>query len=350
MFLLKSRVFSYNIPASSFKYGWGKNVTVPKTLRLLVVIVIGFLASNTARASEFEFIPIFEKDFELTAETVLEPRKLGLYGEKFCNVPGFQCIFIKKIVSDAEVERRDKDGKTVKEKKAVTEYFVVNLSTFVEMRFDFLPTWEALWSDPVRRDIVMHVNRMNVSLRSGVIIAVPENLEGKTRMDFSPFPLIIDPPGEKLIIWDPLLLAFSAYEADGKLVRWGAAVGGMDKCPEKALGGRSCRTITGTFRILAKYGPKHRSSIYPLDENGGRCKGAKCAFVPYFMLFNDLGYGFHVSEESPTLKIGGLPGKNASHGCVRLFREDGMWLNLDFVDAPSMESKGTKVIIRPYPN
>jgi hypothetical protein len=40
----------------------------------------------------------------------------------------------------------------------------------------------------------------------------------------------------------------------------------------------------------------------------------------------------------------GVPGYNASHGCVRMFVDDAQWLNKDFADV------GTQVIILPYPS
>ena len=57
--------------------------------------------------------------------------------------------------------------------------------------------------------------------------------------------------------------------------------------------------------------------------------------MPYCMFFKG-GFAMHGSS--------GVPGYNASHGCVRLFVDDAQWLNQDFADI------GTQVIILPYPS
>jgi lipoprotein-anchoring transpeptidase ErfK/SrfK len=46
----------------------------------------------------------------------------------------------------------------------------------------------------------------------------------------------------------------------------------------------------------------------------------------------------------------GLPGYNASHGCVRLYVRDAEWLRYDFVEPPDIDNdyRGTKVIVKPY--
>lgn len=199
-------------------------------------------------------------------------------------------------------------------------------------------SWESLWPDEREREIVMKLNRMNIPLEKGIILAVPADMKNKTFMDFSPFPAQTESLGEKFLIWDPKLLAWAAYDENGKLVRWGPGVGGKDYCPDVK---RACRTIQGDFRIVFEAGVKYRSSIYPIDKCRGHAPGRPgCAPMPWYMQFEWHGYGFHGSPE--------VIGKNASHGCVRIFIPDAEWLNKNFVEVETRKTKGTKVIIRPY--
>src|SRR3990167_7544736 len=80
-------------------------------------------------------------------------------------------------------------------------------------------SWYSLFPDEHDRDIVMRINRMNTELYSGMVIAVPEEVSQSDIMDFSPFPRQISPPGEKIIIIDPLDLAFGAYDGEGLLIK-----------------------------------------------------------------------------------------------------------------------------------
>ena len=187
-------------------------------------------------------------------------------------------------------------------------------------------TWEFLWPDDREREIILKVNRINIKPYRELLLAIPRIMANLTYYDFSPFPFIIDPPLEPVLIWDPSLLAWGAYGIEGALLNWGPAVGGKDYCPDI---GRSCRTKTGEFRILRKEGRYYHSKSYPVG-----CSGKNCAPMPYAVFFAPY-YAFHA---------GTLPGKNASHGCVRVLYEDAQWLSEIFVQI------GTKVIIREYPN
>lgn len=187
------------------------------------------------------------------------------------------------------------------------------------------PTWETLWANTIEREIVMKINRRNIKLKKGDVLAVPYDMGGKTFMDFSPYPLQIDPQGVKLLIWDPALLAYGAYDVKGSLIRWGPGAGGKDFCADL---GRSCRTRPGEFRIQRIENARFRSSRYPKG-----CSGTKCASMPFAMFFED-NYAFHA---------GNVPGANASHGCVRLFYSDAEWLSTNFVQI------GINVLIMSYP-
>lgn len=238
------------------------------------------------------------------------------YGESLCERDDYYCIRIRT---------------STREKRRV--FILENLRTQETKEFEKLPTWQTLWPDANEREIVQRVNRLNIPIISGFVIAVPNTMQDKTPMDFSPFPIVTDPPRKKLLLWNPELLAWAAYNAEGNLVAWGPGVGGMSFCPDLK---RSCRTIAGTFRILEKYGPNYRSGKYPIGE----CKGSEpgrpgCAPMPYFMKFHHGGLGFHGSLD--------VPGRHASHGCIRLFPADAEWLSKNFVEI------GTEVTILPYP-
>lgn len=192
-------------------------------------------------------------------------------------------------------------------------------------------SWRSLWPDDHDRDIVMRINRMNTSLYPGIVLAVPDALEETDIMDFSPFPKTIDPPNEKLIVVDPVVGAWTAYDPDGSQVRWGPASAGADFCPDL---GKRCHTHSGDFRIFSLGSSACISHKFPLP-NGG-------APMPYCMYFNN-GQALHGEPN-------GLPGYNASHGCVRLYVNDAEWLRYDFVEGPTSENnyRGTRVIVRPY--
>lgn len=271
---------------------WGSTVSpVPAATQL---------EQNTSTSWDSTVSPIPATEQQCTETDILEQ-----YGTALCgDTVNFYCIEVGETVIQTEV----KTGNTVttKEKKGIS-------------------TWETLWGNTVEREIVMKINRRNTKLTKGVVLAVPKDMQGKTFMDFSPYPYEIDPPGEKLLIWDPALLAFGAYDKDGKLIRWGPAAGGKDYCPDVK---RGCRTKTGDFRILRIEGPNYRSGRYPVG-----CSGNSCAKMPYASFFQGQGYAFH---------SGNVPGANASHGCVRVFYSDAEWLH------GWLEIK-TKVTIRPYP-
>lgn len=192
-------------------------------------------------------------------------------------------------------------------------------------------SWASLFPDEHDRSIVMRLNRMNTQIWAGMVIAVPENLESASIMDFSPFPEQIATPGEKLIVVDPLDEAWGAYDADGTLLRWGPASSGRDYCRD--IDG-PCNTRVGSFRIFSVGSSDCYSTKFPLPDGG--------APMPYCMYFNN-GQALHGEPN-------GLPGYNASHGCVRLYVNDAEWLRYDFVESPdeSNQYRGTRVVVREY--
>ena len=146
----------------------------------------------------------------------------------------------------------------------------------------------------------------------------------------SSLPQSINPPGEKVIIIDPRVHAWGAYNAQGKLLRSGLATAGGKWCRDI---GRSCRTKAGSFRIYSLGSSSCISHKYPLPHGG--------APMPYCMFFNGK-QGLHGSNE--------VVYGNISHGCVRLHVGDARWLRFQFVEGPNASNhyQGTRVIVRSY--
>ena len=144
--------------------------------------------------------------------------------------------------------------------------------------------------------------------------------------DGAPMPQSIRHPGEKVIIVDPHEHVWGAYNANGKLIRWGIAAAGRDECRET---GDPCRTQSGTYRIYSLGGADCVSHKY---DN---------APMPYCMYFNG-SEALHGSSE--------VEFENISHGCVRIHVDDAQWLRYHFVEGPvaANQYRGTRIVIRPY--
>lgn len=185
-------------------------------------------------------------------------------------------------------------------------------------------SWTSVFPDPHKRDLIQRVNRTYNYLPRGKVLAVPKDIEKKTIFDIAPFPLVNPDKGEKTIVVDQNKLAWAAYGADGQMVRWGPISSGRDFCPDI---GKGCRTLTGVFRFFDKQNSQCRSRSF-----GG-------ARMPYCMFFHK-GFAMHGSND--------IPGRRASHGCVRMFTHDAQWLNYNFVEIGTAANnfKGTKVIVR----
>jgi len=191
-------------------------------------------------------------------------------------------------------------------------------------------SWEKLWPNSYQREVVKRLNRINMRLRPGMVIAVPKKLDQLTINDIAPFPDTIEPRNEKTIVVNPAALAWGAYDKDGRLIHWGPMSGGKVHCRDI---GRGCRTKVGNFHVYHRDGAKCFSKKFPVGGGG--------APMPYCMFFKG-GYALHASKE--------VPGYHASHGCVRIFYNDAKWLNKHFIDLPSERrgTTGTNVIVNPY--
>jgi len=137
------------------------------------------------------------------------------------------------------------------------------------------------------------------------------------------FPQTLKATGKKQFIFDPKASAWAAYDAEGQRVMTGSASGGKDVCEEN---GKSCRTVTGTFRVYNKHGIDCKSGEYPVETTGG-------AKMPYCMYFYR-GFTIHAAYEVPPF--------NSSHGCVRVLPSAAKWLNEQFLDI------GTQVRVLSY--
>lgn len=189
-------------------------------------------------------------------------------------------------------------------------------------------SWGSLFPNPESRDIVRRINRMNVGLKAGMVIAIPKYLDRISIYDVSPFPRYIESTGERSIYVSQRDLAWAAYDQDGELLWWGPVSPGKGNCQTKDR----CKTPSGSFRIIRKQDIDCISTAFPRRLNGDN-GGAP---MPYCMHFFR-GYALH---GSPT-----VPGYADSHGCVRLFIEDARWLNEEFITLPGNGYKGTRVII-----
>ena len=214
----------------------------------------------------------------------------ALYGKRYCKQPGYHCITVKRN-----------------------------------------QTWHSLWPNAEERDIVMRLNRLNITyLYPGMTLAVPDDLANSHLMQLAPLPLHLDTT-EKLVIFDPRELAWGAYDDEGYLVRWGPASGGANWCKDIES---ECRTHSGEFRAYSLGSSRCFSSKFPLPDGG--------APMPYCIFFNG-GQAFHGEPN-------GVLGYNASHGCIRTFVNDAEWLRYNFIEGPSERNnfRGTKIIVLPY--
>jgi L,D-transpeptidase catalytic domain len=190
-------------------------------------------------------------------------------------------------------------------------------------------SWENLFPNIEERDIIRRINRMNITLRQGMIIAVPKNIDRLTIYDVSPFPRYIESEGEKTIYVSQKQLAWGAYDEHGELLWWGPLSSGSGHC--KGIDG-TCTTPSGSFRVIRKQDIDCVSTAFPMRSDG-ESGGAQ---MPYCMHFFR-GFALHGSDT--------VPGYRASHGCVRLFIEDARWLNEEFINVPGNGEKGTRVVV-----
>jgi lipoprotein-anchoring transpeptidase ErfK/SrfK len=141
---------------------------------------------------------------------------------------------------------------------------------------------------------VLAVNRVDSThVRVGDTLIVPSSFD---RVALSPFPTVFDAVRDtaQLILVSQAVQAFGVYD-HGRLVRWGPVSTGRKETP----------TPLGLYHTNWK--DEHRLST---DDSTWVLKW-------YLNLHNFRGVSFHEFE---------LPGRPASHSCVRLLEEDARWL------------------------
>lgn len=132
------------------------------------------------------------------------------------------------------------------------------------------------------------------------------------------------PSGGKMILVDPNVHAWGAYDTNGSLIKAGLASAGADYCPDL---GHRCHTKSGTFNIYSLGSPDCKSKIFPIGRGG--------APMPYCMFFND-GQALHGVPDFEVVE------GNVSHGCVRLHVYDAEWIRYNFATI------GTRVTVSAY--
>lgn len=126
----------------------------------------------------------------------------------------------------------------------------------------------------------------------------------------------------RVFVFDPKINKWYAIE-NGRTIKSGVASGGANYCRDV---GRSCRTPTGTYTVQRMGSANCRSSRYPLGKGG--------APMDYCIFFSKY-YAIHGSNNVPS-------DRNASHGCIRVYKDAAKWLNQEFLKI------GDKVIVKPY--
>ena len=174
---------------------------------------------------------------------------------------------------------------------------------------------------PAQRRLLEKLNRMDaVTLSKRKRVLAPERLDLDEKC-YSPLPREFDYArrAKKFLLVDLTNQSFAAYER-GRLVRWGPVSSGM----------RSSVTPPGLYFLSWK--TQGRSSTVRPNW-----------YLPwYFNFYNEKGLAFHVAT---------LPGRPASHKCLRLLQRDAEWLH-GWGDSWKLDrdgsilSLGTPVLVR----
>lgn len=148
--------------------------------------------------------------------------------------------------------------------------------------------------DSAQRLTVLKINRIDLAHAKRRNLVVPDSVASE--LDYAPLPAEVQGLTEipKFIAVSRRVQAFGAYEY-GKLVRWGPTSTGKLSTP----------TDSGLFFTNWK----SRTAISTDDPSW--------ILNWYFNIIALKGVAFHQYE---------LPGRPASHGCVRLLEEDAQWI------------------------
>lgn len=166
---------------------------------------------------------------------------------------------------------------------------------------------------PAQLDILEKLNRVDVAHMNRLpALAVPQSwLHGDTH--YSPLPMAslwAASHRKALVVHQPSQV-FGAY-SDGQLIRWGPVSSGRQAYP----------TPSGLFHLNWK--SRGRRSTIDLDW-----------YMPwYFNFHNERGLAFHEYA---------LPGRPASHACIRLLERDATWL-FDWGEGWVLDERGWEVL------
>ncbi len=143
--------------------------------------------------------------------------------------------------------------------------------------------------------LLQKVNRRDLRhMSKGVALQVPE--QARELLDFSPFPNSVAALTDlkKAILVSLRIQAFAAYE-EGKQVYWGPVCTGTLKQATPA------GLYHTNWKARRKVSTINRSWVMPW----------------YFNLHSSMGIAFHQYA---------LPGKPSSYGCIRLLKQDAVWI------------------------
>jgi L,D-transpeptidase-like protein len=162
-------------------------------------------------------------------------------------------------------------------------------------------------------ELLQKLNRVDLEHLARLGRIVSPDIWVDDQLVYSPLPRFFpggDSCSKLLVVYQPAQV-FGGYEY-GRLVRWGPISSGRQISP----------TPTGLFHLNWKSDGRH-STVDPEW------------FMPWYFNFgNAEGYSFHEYA---------LPGRPASHACVRLLRSDAMWLH-DWGEEWRVEPSGRKVL------
>jgi len=176
------------------------------------------------------------------------------------------------------------------------------------------------FSDTLKAAVYIALNRLDAEhFRSSKKYIVPDVYYADL-LKYSPFPIEVKSlhSVDKCILISYALQAFAAYEY-GQLIRWGPT----------SLGKKSTPTPTGLFHCNWK----SKKTISTIDP--------EWIMEWYINLENKLGVSMHQYD---------LPGYPASHACVRLLKQDAVFLyrwtnSWELMDDWTIKQYGTPVII-----
>ena len=166
---------------------------------------------------------------------------------------------------------------------------------------------------PQQLSILEKLNRVNVARLKRLPMMVMPATWVDDELAYSPFPQSYEWAADKpkALVVDQVAQAYAAYQY-GSLVHWGPVSTGDNG-----------QTPSGLFNLSWR-SRGHTSSVDP-----------SWYLEWYFNFIPSRGIAFHKYS---------LPGRAASHGCVRMLERDAQWL-FEWGEAPRTGAKGTPVLV-----